>query len=192
MGRPAAHRDQVVVAGQLLDGVLGKVQVAVHGLGQIAERRLDLPQGHVIEQHVGVANEDHGSVLGAFLEGIIRLFLRRFLLRLAGSFLLVLVLLVLILFVFGLAAREGGLEFAGQADREPVGRAGRFEFLQNVCAGEVRHETVHKLRFGRALQQHRLLQTRHRSAGKRASIRQPQVVNLAGDNIVPIDPIGCD
>ena len=79
-------------AGQLFDGVLSEVQVAVHRLREHAKRGLSLPQCYIVEQHIGIANEDYGGLQGAFLEGIIRLFLRRFLLRLARGFFLVLVL----------------------------------------------------------------------------------------------------
>ncbi len=123
--RATAHADQVAVPGQLLDSVLGEVQVAVERLGKIAEGRLNLAQREIVVDHIRVADQDHRVVVRGFLEPIRRLFFFLFLIR---FFVRVLVLLLF----FRRAVGESRLEFPGQPDRQRVSGAGGLELLHDV------------------------------------------------------------
>jgi len=67
-GAAAPHPDQVVIAGEQFDGILRKIQVAVHRHREIAERRLHLSQRKLVVQHIDVSDQDDGVVGPGFLQ----------------------------------------------------------------------------------------------------------------------------
>ncbi len=66
-----------------------------------------------------------------------------------------------------------------------------LELFHDILARQVGHEAIHKLGIRCALEQNRFLQARDRGAGEYAGERQPDVVNLAGYDVVFVDALRC-
>ena len=121
-------------------------------------------------------SQNHHALAGGFLKllGIIR----------------ILVIVGFGCFVLGFAFREGGFELAGQADGQREVRFGRLEVLDHVFGADACEHRVNQFGVGGGVEQDGFLESRHRFAGERAAHRQPDVVNVAGRNVVAADFFG--
>src|ERR1043166_3059027 len=104
----------------------------------------------MIEDHIGIPDENDGVVLFGFLERVFFLFL--------GLLIGVLLVLVFLFLFLGSAIRKCRLEFARKPDRQRVLRSGPLKILHHVFARQIGHESIHKLRIRRALDQYRFLE----------------------------------
>ena len=63
-GGAAAGADQIAVAGELLNEVLQQREIAIEGHDDALAEHFLNPHADLVEQHVGVGDEDHGGVAG--------------------------------------------------------------------------------------------------------------------------------
>ena len=110
----------------MLNHALDEAQVSITRLDNfLAENRNHL-YGELIVEHVRVAHKNDGGITFALLESFIGLLLVLFVSILFFIFVLVL--------ISGLAFRESGFEFAGEANGQGVLSTGGLEFLADLFA----------------------------------------------------------